>query len=106
MEDRRVLAPGCAGLVETRRQSAAVVVLVAVEDGLPVIVRGRVLERAAEVVLAVEVRADGGCVERRPVGELDAVPKLERPVLPVPGAPLRGQARPYQSRTRLQRDQA
>src|SRR5207248_11049525 len=101
MEDRRVLAPGCAGLVETRRQSAAVVVLEAVEDGLPVVARGRVLERAAEVVLAVEVRADGGGVERRPGGELDPVPEVEGPVLTVPEPPLRGQPRPDRSRTRL-----
>src|SRR5215212_7567851 len=98
MQDRRELAFGRAALVEAARQRTAVVVLVAIEDGLPVIVRGGILERSAEVVLAVEVRADGGCVERRPVVELDSVPEIERPVLTVPGPPLRRQSRPDQSR--------
>src|ERR1700756_1857604 len=105
MENRRVLAPGGAALVEALAQAAAVVVLVAEENGLPVVIRGGILERTPEVVLAGEVRANGGRVERRPVGELHSVPKLERPVLPVRGGPLRGQPRPDQSRSRLQRDQ-
>src|SRR6185437_8594679 len=65
-----------------------------------------ILERSSEVVLAVEVRADRRRIERRVVLELHPVPEVEGPVLPVPRAPLGGQPRANEGRTRLQRDQA
>ena len=106
MDDRRGLPLGRAALVQARRQVRAPVVVEAEEDGLPV-VRGRsVLERAREVVLAVEVVTDGRCVERRAVVELDPVPELEGPVLPVLRAPLRRQARLHERAARLERDEA
>src|SRR4030095_15131073 len=48
------------------------------EDALVVEGRRRVLERAAEVVPAVEVRAHGRRVERRAVVELHALREVER----------------------------
>src|SRR5207244_3435336 len=98
MQDCRVLALGGAAPVETRRQVTAVVVLEAKEDGLPVVRRRGILERSPEVVLAIEVRAGRRCVERRAVRELDSVPEVERPVLPVRGTPTSGQSWPDQGR--------
>ena len=63
--------PRAAARVERRAQAGALVPLEPAEDRLVVVGRRSVLERAAEVVPAVEVRADGGGVEARPVVELD-----------------------------------
>ena len=106
VDDGRVLALGRAAPVEALGERAAVVVLVAVEDGLPVVVRGRILERPAEVVLAVEVGTHGSRIEGRAVRELDMPTKQEVPVLPVLREPLRRQSRPDQSRAGLERDKA
>ena len=91
--------------VETRRQVGALVVLEATEHRLPVIRRGRVLERSLEVVLAVVVVTDGCGVEGRAVLELHVVAQREGPVLRILRGPALGQRRLDQGRAGLQLDE-
>ena len=79
-DDRRALIRGLAALVVAVLRCTALRVELgeSTEDGLPVVGRARVLERAAEVVPAVEVGADGLGVERLAVVEDHAVAQFER----------------------------
>src|SRR6266568_3085348 len=75
-------------------------------DRLVVVAGARVLERAAPVVPAVEVVTDRFRVERRPIVELHAVPKPERPDLSATRqTPFGGQLRNDRRRSRLERDE-